>query len=134
MRFAEAGIAKLIDAVDILLVIPNQNLFRVTNEKTTQIIVPQSSVVYQPAAHGGGKADENHHPTQKRQIDKISRDQFQEIKIHGARHLQGRGRIHAHGKHGSPIQWIVVERKAVKDVTPTPRMTSMGIHQVPVAQ
>ena len=35
MRFAEAGIAELIDAVGILLVIPNQNLFRLTNEKTT---------------------------------------------------------------------------------------------------
>ena len=35
MRFAEAGIAELIDALDILLAIPNQNLFRVTDEKTT---------------------------------------------------------------------------------------------------
>ena len=35
MRFAEAGIAELLKAVDTLLVIPNQNLFRVTNEKTT---------------------------------------------------------------------------------------------------
>jgi cell division protein FtsZ len=35
MRFAEAGIAELLDAVDTLLVIPNQNLFRVANEKTT---------------------------------------------------------------------------------------------------
>jgi cell division protein FtsZ len=34
MRFAEAGIAELLKAVDTLLVIPNQNLFRVTNEKT----------------------------------------------------------------------------------------------------
>jgi cell division protein FtsZ len=35
MRLAEAGIAELLDAVDTLLVIPNQNLFRVANEKTT---------------------------------------------------------------------------------------------------
>jgi cell division protein FtsZ len=35
MRFAEAGIAELLKAVDTLLVIPNQNLFRVANEKTT---------------------------------------------------------------------------------------------------
>ena len=35
MRFAEAGIADLLKAVDTLLVIPNQNLFRVANERTT---------------------------------------------------------------------------------------------------
>jgi cell division protein FtsZ len=35
MRHAEAGIKELLKAVDTLLVIPNQNLFRVTNEKTT---------------------------------------------------------------------------------------------------
>jgi len=35
MRFAEAGIAELLKAVDTLLVIPNQNLFRVANERTT---------------------------------------------------------------------------------------------------
>jgi len=35
MRFAEAGIAELQKVVDTLLVIPNQNLFRVGNEKTT---------------------------------------------------------------------------------------------------
>ncbi len=35
MRFAEAGIAELQKHVDTLLVIPNQNLFRVANEKTT---------------------------------------------------------------------------------------------------
>src|SRR6202045_1670133 len=35
MRFAEAGIAELLNAVDTLLVIPNQNLFRVAHEKTT---------------------------------------------------------------------------------------------------
>ena len=35
MRFAEAGIVELQKHVDTLLVIPNQNLFRVANEKTT---------------------------------------------------------------------------------------------------
>ncbi len=35
MRFAEAGIAELANVVDTLLIIPNQNLFRVANEKTT---------------------------------------------------------------------------------------------------
>jgi cell division protein FtsZ len=35
MRLAEAGIAELLKVVDTLLIIPNQNLFRVANEKTT---------------------------------------------------------------------------------------------------
>jgi len=35
MRLAEAGIAELLKVVDTLLVIPNQNLFRVASEKTT---------------------------------------------------------------------------------------------------
>jgi cell division protein FtsZ len=35
MRFAESGIAELQNVVDTLLIIPNQNLFRVANEKTT---------------------------------------------------------------------------------------------------
>ncbi len=35
MRFAEAGIVELLKVVDTLLIIPNQNLFRVANEKTT---------------------------------------------------------------------------------------------------
>jgi cell division protein FtsZ len=35
MRFAEAGIADLLKVVDTLLIIPNQNLFRVAGEKTT---------------------------------------------------------------------------------------------------
>jgi len=35
MRVADAGIAELQKAVDTLLIIPNQNLFRVANEKTT---------------------------------------------------------------------------------------------------
>jgi cell division protein FtsZ len=35
MRFAEAGIAELLKEVDTLLIIPNQNLFRVASEKTT---------------------------------------------------------------------------------------------------
>jgi cell division protein FtsZ len=35
MRFAEAGVAELAKVVDTLIIIPNQNLFRVANEKTT---------------------------------------------------------------------------------------------------
>ena len=35
MRFAETGIVELHKVVDTLLIIPNQNLFRVANEKTT---------------------------------------------------------------------------------------------------
>jgi cell division protein FtsZ len=35
MRLAEAGIQELQQSVDTLIVIPNQNLFRVANEKTT---------------------------------------------------------------------------------------------------
>lgn len=35
MRQAEAGISEMQDYVDTLIVIPNQNLFRVANEKTT---------------------------------------------------------------------------------------------------
>jgi cell division protein FtsZ len=35
MRVAEAGISELHKVVDTLLIIPNQNLFRVANEKTT---------------------------------------------------------------------------------------------------
>ena len=35
MRFAETGISDLHKVVDTLLIIPNQNLFRVANEKTT---------------------------------------------------------------------------------------------------
>ena len=35
MRLAESGIAELQKSVDTLIVIPNQNLFRVANEKTT---------------------------------------------------------------------------------------------------
>ncbi|MGB0748346.1 MAG: cell division protein FtsZ [Magnetospiraceae bacterium] len=35
MRLAEAGIERLQDVVDTLIIIPNQNLFRVANEKTT---------------------------------------------------------------------------------------------------
>ncbi len=35
MRIAEAGIGELQRAVDTLIVIPNQNLFRIANEKTT---------------------------------------------------------------------------------------------------
>ena len=35
MRVAEAGITELQKAVDTLIIIPNQNLFRIANEKTT---------------------------------------------------------------------------------------------------
>lgn len=35
MRFAEQGIAELSKHVDTIIVIPNQNLFRIANEKTT---------------------------------------------------------------------------------------------------
>src|SRR3954467_6964427 len=35
MRYAEAGIAELLKEVDTLLIIPNQNLFRLANDKTT---------------------------------------------------------------------------------------------------
>ena len=35
LRIAEAGVAHLKNAVDTLIVIPNQNLFRISNEKTT---------------------------------------------------------------------------------------------------
>jgi cell division protein FtsZ len=35
MRFAEAGIEELLKTVDTLLIIPNQNLFRVASAKTT---------------------------------------------------------------------------------------------------
>jgi cell division protein FtsZ len=35
MRVAEAGIAELKSSVDTLIVIPNQNLFRIANERTT---------------------------------------------------------------------------------------------------
>src|SRR6202008_1696792 len=35
MKFAEAGIIELQKAVDTQIIIPNQNLFRVANEKTT---------------------------------------------------------------------------------------------------
>jgi len=35
MRLAESGIAELHKSVDTLIIIPNQNLFRVANEKTT---------------------------------------------------------------------------------------------------
>jgi cell division protein FtsZ len=35
MRIAEAGIAELREAVDTLIIIPNQNLFRVANARTT---------------------------------------------------------------------------------------------------
>ena len=39
MRFAEAGIAELLKVVDTLLIIPNQNLFRVTTKDTTLLML-----------------------------------------------------------------------------------------------
>jgi len=52
MRFAEAGIAELLTEVDTLLVIPNQNLFRVANEKTTfaEAFVMADQVLYSGVA------------------------------------------------------------------------------------
>jgi len=52
MRYAEAGIAELLKAVDTLLVIPNQNLFRVANEKTTfaDAFVQADQVLYSGVA------------------------------------------------------------------------------------
>ncbi len=35
MRLAEQGISELQKSVDTLIVIPNQNLFRIANDKTT---------------------------------------------------------------------------------------------------
>ena len=35
METAEEGLKKLKDTVDTMIVIPNQNLFRIANEKTT---------------------------------------------------------------------------------------------------
>lgn len=35
MRIAEAGVAELLKVLDILLIIPNQNLFRAAGEQTT---------------------------------------------------------------------------------------------------
>src|SRR5205823_9069178 len=35
MRLAEAGLAELWDGVDALIVVPNQNLFRLADERTT---------------------------------------------------------------------------------------------------
>jgi hypothetical protein len=35
MRIAEAGVAELLKVLDILLIIPHQNLFRVASEQTT---------------------------------------------------------------------------------------------------
>ena len=52
MRFAEAGIVELLKEVDTLLVIPNQNLFRVANEKTTfaEAFVMADQVLYSGVA------------------------------------------------------------------------------------
>ncbi len=52
MRIAEAGIAELKGEVDTLIVIPNQNLFRVANEKTTfeEAFVLADQVLYSGVA------------------------------------------------------------------------------------
>jgi cell division protein FtsZ len=52
MRVAKAGIAELKQYVDTLIVIPNQNLFRVANEKTTfaEAFVLADQVLYSGVA------------------------------------------------------------------------------------
>ncbi len=50
MRQAEGGVAKMQDIVDTLIVIPNQNLFRVANEKTT---LAQSFAMADEVLHSG---------------------------------------------------------------------------------
>jgi cell division protein FtsZ len=51
-RMAEAGIAELRDNVDTLIVIPNQNLFRIANERTTfaEAFVLADQVLYSGVA------------------------------------------------------------------------------------
>jgi cell division protein FtsZ len=57
MRTAEAGIAELHKVVDTLLIIPNQNLFRVANEKTTfaDAFAMADQVLYSGVSITGGK-------------------------------------------------------------------------------
>ena len=52
MRIAEAGIAEVRKHVDTLIVIPNQNLFRIANEKTTfaEAFVLADQVLYSGVA------------------------------------------------------------------------------------
>ncbi len=52
MRIAEAGISELRKGVDTLIVIPNQNLFRIANEKTTfaEAFVLADQVLYSGVA------------------------------------------------------------------------------------
>ena len=50
MRQAEAGVSKMQEIVDTLIVIPNQNLFRVANEKTT---LAQSFAMADEVLHSG---------------------------------------------------------------------------------
>ena len=54
MRQAEAGVAKMQDIVDTLIVIPNQNLFRIANEKTT---LAQSFAMADEVLHSGVRGD-----------------------------------------------------------------------------
>ena len=66
MRAAEAGIVELQKYVDTLLIIPNQNLFRVANEKTTfadafamadDVLRVRRRLHHRP--HGQGRADQS---------------------------------------------------------------------------
>ena len=52
MRIAEAGISELRKHVDTLIVIPNQNLFRIANERTTfaEAFVLADQVLYSGVA------------------------------------------------------------------------------------
>ena len=52
MRIAESGLAELREQVDTLIVIPNQNLFRIANEKTTfaEAFVLADQVLYSGVA------------------------------------------------------------------------------------
>ena len=52
MRIAEAGVAELRNCVDTLIVIPNQNLFRIASEKTTfaEAFVMADQVLYSGVA------------------------------------------------------------------------------------
>src|ERR1700675_1683887 len=53
MRVAEAGIAELQQFVHTLIVIPNQNLFRVANDRTT---MAQAFAMADEVLHAGGRA------------------------------------------------------------------------------
>ena len=71
MRFAEAGIEELLKVVDTLLIIPNQNLFRVANERTTFAgAFPNNqhfaiALIWRPTL-GAQHGNPNHHGPQRR--------------------------------------------------------------------